>query len=322
LNANLPPPSSGTRRAVTFIATGCGLLAAVGYTASNACLRSVVHCDPVWVSTIKAFPVVVLAGPWLLVLYARGERILPAAKVLGALALSSLVGQLVGNVLFQWALGVVGLALAVPITLGTTILAGAVLGRFCLHEPLTLRTLAAVVVLIAAISVLSAGVGDAHRAVVGAAEPGGATGNWRLLTAGVAAATLSGIAYSFLGVVIRYGVCGRTSVAFTMFAVGITGTVGLGGLAEWRIGVAGMLDTPAYEMGMMLLAGGFNALAFLALTKSLQLADLVYVNALNATQAALAVVAGVVLFREAWSQPLTAGIVLTVAGLLIMKRGR
>ena len=140
------------------------------------------------------------------------------------------------------------------------------------------------------------------------------------MAAGVAAATLSGIAYAVLGVVIRYGVTGRASMTLTMFAVGVTGTVGLGGLTVGRMGVAGMLDTATADMGMMLLAGLFNAGAFLALTKSLQLTDLVRVNALNATQAALSAIAGVVLFHEPQSAALAFGVVLTVAGLLIMRQ--
>ena len=55
-----------------------------------------------------------------------------------------------------------------------------------------------------------------------------------------------------------------------------------------------------------------------SLTKSLQLTSVVYVNALNATQATLAAIAGVVIFREALSPWLALGIGLTVAGLMCL----
>ncbi len=65
-----------------------------------------------------------------------------------------------------------------------------------------------------------------------------------------------------------------------------------------------------------------NAVAFVALTKSLELVGVVYVNALNATQAAMAAVAGVLYFKEPLSAALGLGVVLTAGGLLLMKRGK
>jgi drug/metabolite transporter (DMT)-like permease len=70
----------------------------------------------------------------------------------------------------------------------------------------------------------------------------------------------------------------------------------------------------------MLLAGLFNTAAFLAFTRSLQIATVVYVNALNATQACLAALAGVLLFGEALSPELALGVVLTIAGILLIRR--
>jgi drug/metabolite transporter (DMT)-like permease len=136
------------------------------------------------------------------------------------------------------------------------------------------------------------------------------------------AATASGLAYSILGVVIRYGVKGRASLSITLFVVSLAGVVGLGGWSHWRIGWQGMWDTSMEDFGMMLLAGVFNALAFVALTKALQLANLVYVNALNATQATMAAVAGVLIFHEAPSAELGLGVLLTILGLVLMKPRR
>ncbi len=259
-----------------------------------------------------------MVGPWVAVQAWRGRKILPEWHVLGLLAIGALIGQLIGNVLFQWSLGVVGLALAVPLTLGTIILGGALMGRTLLHEPLTVRMLAAVVTLIAAITVLSLGAGDAHRSVAGPTLHG--TADWWLVALGVAGAMLSGLAYSILGVVIRYGVKGRASLSITLLTVSVFGVVSLGGWALRRIGWQGMWNTTPDDFGMMLLAGIFNALAFLALTKALQLANLVYVNALNATQATMAAIAGVLIFHEAPSPELACGVLLTIAGLLMMKQ--
>lgn len=296
----------------------CGLLSAVGYTAANVCLRAVSHCDPVWVSTVKAAPTVILFSPWLVLLWRRGERIIPARRVLGILLIASLVCQLFGNVAFQWSLGIVGIALTVPLTLGTMIIAGAIMGRIYLHESVTARMAISLMVLIAAICVLSLGAGEASSSILPTAE---SFSIW-LVIAGVAVACLSGISYALLGVVIRYGVTGRVSVASTLVTVTLTGLVSLGALSLWRTGLQGMLDTNSRDFAVMAAAGVFNAVAFLALTKSLQFVPVVYVNALNATQATMAALAGVWFFSEPSSLALWFGVVLTAAGLILMQKRR
>jgi drug/metabolite transporter, DME family len=315
---DLPSPASQSSQALW--GTLCGLFSAVGYTAANACLRAVSDCDPIWVSAMKTIPTLVMVGPWIAVQACRGRRILPELHVLWLLAVGALIGQLIGNVVFQWSLGVIGLALAVPLTLGTIILGGALLGRTLLHEPLTVRMLAAVITLIVAIAVLSLGAGDAYRSVARQTAHTPVDG-W-LVALGVAGAMLSGLAYSILGVVIRYGVKGRASLSITLFTVSLLGALSLGAWSHWRIGWQGMRDTSPDDFAMMVAAGIFNAVAFLALTKALQLANLVYVNALNATQATMAAIAGVLIFHEAPSGELALGVVLTIAGLLMMKQGR
>ncbi len=296
----------------------CGLLAAVGYTAANVCLCAVAHCDPVWVSCVKAAPTVIIFSPWLLVLWKRGEPILPTMRVLGILLFASLVCQLFGNVAFQWSLGIVGIALTVPITLGAMIISGAVMGRVYLHESVTTKMALSMVVLIAAICVLSLGAGEASSSILDAAT----SQSLGVIMAGVAVACLSGVSYSLLGVVIRYGVTGRVSVASTLVIVTLTGVVSLGALSLAKIGLQGMLGTATRDFTVMTAAGIFNAVAFLALTKSLQLVPVVYVNALNATQATMAALAGVWLFSEPSSMALWSGVALTVAGLMMMQKRR
>ncbi|MCA9223582.1 MAG: DMT family transporter [Planctomycetales bacterium] len=298
--------------------TFCGLAAAIGYTAANIFLRSAKDCDPIWVSCVKSVPTVLLAGPWLLFNKSRGETILPAPRVLGSLMLAGLIGQLFGNVGFQWALGVIGMALTVPITMGTIILAGAVMGRIFLHEPVTWRAAVSMSVLVLAICVLSLGAGAASRSVIGADTTADVSvAAWRLFAA-VAAACVSGVAYAALGVVIRHGVSGRASVATTLFAVGVVGSIALGTLSTWRLGWNGMAATSAWHWQQMLLAGVCNFVAFLALTKALQLATVVYVNALNTSQVAMAAVAGVLIFQESPSVSMWTGVGLTVVGLILM----
>ncbi len=145
---------------------------------------------------------------------------------------------------------------------------------------------------------------------------------WTQIATGIGAGCLSGLAYAILNVVIRYGVIRGMPLPTTLFVVSAVGMLSLGCVSWLRIGSAGMAGTTPRDLTMMLLAGVCNALAFLALTKSLQLTSVVYVNALNATQATLAALAGVLIFAEAPSPWLLAGVGLTIAGLLLLTRTR
>jgi drug/metabolite transporter (DMT)-like permease len=237
---------------------------------------------------------------------------------LGILLIASLVCQLFGNVAFQWSLGIVGIALTVPLTLGTMIISGAIMGRVYLHESVTVRMAISLVILIAAICVLSLGAGEASSSILPATD---SFSVW-IVVAGVSIACLSGISYALLGVVIRYGVTGRVSVASTLVIVTLTGVVSLGSLSLLKSGWQVMLDTAPRDLLVMIAAGVFNALAFLALTKSLQLVPVVYVNALNATQATMAALAGVWFFSEPSSAALWLGVILTAVGLIMMQKRR
>lgn len=319
MNPSLLPPTQPTRHAIfdpLVFGTICGLVSAAVYTAANACLRALKDEDPVWVSAVKALPTAAFMLPWIVLHYRQGQRVLPRPGVLAGIAVAGLCGQLVGNVAFQWALGQIGMALTVPLTLGGMIVAASILGRLFLGEPVSPRMTLAVGVLLLAIAVLSLGAGDARRSLVATA------GSPWALAAGVAAACGSGLAYSVLNVVIRWAVSRHASLPVTLFTVSIMGILSLGSLSFARIGWQGMAATEPGDWAMMLAAGVCNAVAFVALTKSLQLTSVVYVNALNATQATMAAVAGVAIFHEAVSSALIAGVALTILGLLLMRRGR
>ena len=170
----------------------------------------------------------------------------------------------------------------------------------------------------AAILILSLGAEKARLSIgdVPAAGPD----PWRL-AAGVAGACFSGLAYSVLNVVLRYFMTRHgASLPVTLFTVALTGTICLSAIAATRLGVPALLATRPLDMGLMLTAGMCNTVAFISLTKSLQLTSIVYVNALNATQATLAALAGVLVFQEALSPWLALGVALTIGGLMLLAR--
>jgi drug/metabolite transporter (DMT)-like permease len=278
-------------------------------------LRSVHDLDPVWVSAVKAVPTVLTMGPILLLRAAQGWPVFPSWRATAGIVAGGLLGQLGGNIAFQWALGQTGIALTVPLSLGGMILGAAILGRVFLAEPLTPGVLVSLGFLLAAISVLSLGAEQARQSlgIVMRAS------SWQQL-AGVAAACWSGIAYAVLNVILRYCTTRGSSLPSTLFTVALVGMLSLGALSLARVGPEGIAATTGHQWGLMLGAGICNTIAFVSLTRSLQLTSVVYVNALNATQATLAALAGVVVFREALSPWLAMGVALTITGLVCLAR--
>jgi drug/metabolite transporter (DMT)-like permease len=299
--------------------TLCGVISAVGYTGANICLRSVVDVEPIWVSAMKSIPTVVLFGPYLLLMLFRGQRILPEPRVLLAVVLAGLTGQVFGNVVFQWALGVIGIALTVPLTLGALIVGGAVIGRVVLLEPVSRRSALAMGLLIFAIVLLSLGAGKANEAVAGSLAGVSSSSPWRIALA-VLAACCAGLSYAVLGVVIRYGVQGRARLPVVLFTIGLMGMLALGGASVVRIGLEGMLSNTPREYLWMIGAGLCNVTAFFALSNALRLTSVVYVNALNASQAAMAAAAGYMFFDEPLTLSLLVGVGITAMGLLLMRK--
>ena len=154
-----------------FVGTVLGGVSALAYSATNVFLRAAIHCDPIWVSCIKAVPTFVLLLPWLLLRPSKQGRVFPGGASLLILIATALMGQLGGNVLFQWSLGILGMSLTVPLCLGSVILCSALLGRSLLNEPLTRRTIISVILLTVAIWTLSRGAGDASDAIRSSGGP-------------------------------------------------------------------------------------------------------------------------------------------------------
>ena len=290
-----------------------GLLSAVGYTAANVCLRAATDSDPIWVSAVKAVPTVAIFAPYLAYRAAKALPIGPSPKAFWLLVAAGLLGQMGGNVAFQWSLGVIGLALAVPLCLGMMIVFGAWMGWSFLGERVTWRTIASMIVLFIAVMIVCLGAPTAQASVDRAAlaDP-------LLALAGVAAACASGFAYAALGVAIRNAARHGAPTTSSLVTVGVVGMVSLLPMSWARIGWAGMVGTSAHDWFYMLGAGVANAIAFFLLVKSLQMTSIAHVNALNATQAAMAAIAGVLIFGEPLSAALGLGIFLTAIGLLLM----
>ncbi|MFP6576008.1 MAG: DMT family transporter [Pirellulaceae bacterium] len=317
---NGKPGIPSLRNAAT-LGTIYGLISSAGYTFANIYLRSLVDCHPTWVSCVKAIPTLMLVVPWLIIRRWRGNRQFPAGRAVALLAITGLFGHLCGNVVFQWSLGVIGLVLAVPLTLGTMIVTGAFLGHRFLHEHVSRATIISVTLLIVAVFILSLSAGEAHENVQSDEshrqniQP---VSVW-ILASGVAAACLAGFAYSLLGAAIRYGLHQKLSLPMTLGVVSLVGLISLTLLSLMNPGLETLLQTTHHDLRYMFYAGIWNAVGFLALAKALNQTSLIHVNALSATQVGMTVVAGLLLFDEALTWMTAIGVGLTILGLLLMR---
>lgn len=292
----------------------CGLLAAVGYAAANVALKAATETDAILVAAVKSWPTIAACVPLLFLMRLRAQPIATSWKPMPLLILGVAVGQLFGNVLFQVSLGIIGLAVSVPLNLAAMIIGGALMGRAIVGDPLSRRTIVAIVILIAASTVLSLGT-DSNTI------PDAELSRWKYVWGALATIT-SGFAYAFFGVTMRKGLREGLTVPLAMGVSGLAGTILLCPISLIAMGADQILATSANQWWAMLFAGSFNMAAFFMLSFSLRAIPVVAVNLLNATQAALAAIAGVWLFNEDLTQSLIIGSALTILGLVVLGTGQ
>ncbi|NMC21394.1 MAG: DMT family transporter [Thermogutta sp.] len=292
------------------------LSAAFFYAGANVALRMLADpsraTDPMWTICVKETVTVLVVGPLLLFQYLQGRASLPSRRSLSILVAVGLAVQLIGNVGLLWAMGIVGLAIALPIALAVSLISAALLGAVLLGESLTWRVMAGIGLLIAGIVCLRAGAG------------GGLEGNhapaWMVIVA-MLVACLAGITFGLLTIAIRHVARRDTSVWVVVFVVTGCGTVSLGILSWARFGLAALAATPGEHLLWMGVSGVLNLLGFVTLSKGLQWTPVARANILTASQVALAALAGWILFQEKVNPPVLLGFGLTLAALFFTDRG-
>jgi len=338
------PPGPGLFGLSPVVAgTACCVVSALGYTAANVCMRRLTElkCDPTWAVCNKELVTVIVVGSWLLLRAVHGHRVLPPWPTLLLLALVGLATQLGANLGLQWALGKVGLALAIPAIFGVMLTASAAMGIAFLGERVSRRSVAAIGLLLVSLAFLSLGAGAVGESVSASSTP-------LVIAAAVGAACLAGALYALLTITIRHTVTGATRTSAVVMIITAMGVLSLGPLSVyrlgaqksaqlqqsviisppaieppenvWKLGVRQVFSTPSQHIALMLAAGTFNLIAFLAITKGLELTTVVRVNVLNASQVAMAAVAGIALFNEAPNPWLIFGVMLTIVGIVLIDR--
>lgn len=295
-----------------------GIIATAGYTLAGIILRDLADdTDPYWVSCIKAIPTLVVALWLIRQRRRRGERIDFPFRLLPILLAIGVIVQVGGNAGLQWAFEVIGLAISIPLMFGTLIVGSAAIGVLMFQERMTRRRIAAVVLLMAAVSVLSfaARSEDAQATQLSAASTS-------LAAIGVLVACLSGFAYATSHAAIRHYTSPTIPLSVPLAIFSVAGIIVLGAMSYWRLGWEGIAGTTSDQWSRLWAAGLVNAAAYFALGRAIQMLPLVQVNIITASQVALNAVAGIMIFSEPISTALVIGVVLTMIGLVIQGRRR
>jgi DME family drug/metabolite transporter len=301
------------------------MAAAVCYTASGIFMRqvSVLKCDPSWAVWIRESVTVVAVAPFLIYRILWGLPVLPPAKILFILILAGLADQLVGNLGWQWSVGIVGLAVTVPAAFGVMIAGSAVFGRIVLGEKVTPRSMGAIGLLVVSLVLLGMGAqwagkqsADPPQAAIAAddlPEP-----DALLVVQAVFVAGAAGAAYAMLSIAIRHTMKAKTQQTTLMFIITGMGLLALGPVSLQRQGLDGLLATPWEQIAWIVAGGVFNLLGFMAITKGLHLITVVHANVLNASQVAMSALAGIMIFNESPNFWLLLGVVLTLLGIFLV----
>lgn len=297
-----------------------GLLSAVGYSATNMALKglSVRHEDmgwAIWVSAMKAVPTLLACFVLLSRRRARKLPLFPSTRVLPALFIAGLVMQFGGNLGFQVALNHIGLAITVPLVFAFIIMAGAFLGRTFLGDAVTPRTVISMLLMTVSIAFLSYA-----ATLTQPVQPIDGHARQPVVWFGILIAIVSGISYGINGVVIRAVGKSVLPVESMLLVYSLTGVVLLG-IPGWQmLGTDRIVHIRSDEWWLMILAGTFNAAAFLCVCHALRIMRITQVNVINASQNAMCAVGAVLFFAEPLSVSMATGILLSVAGLLILDR--
>ena len=297
------------------IGLGCCIASAIGYALANTMLRSLsVSADHVLTLFIKESVTTVLVGPVLLVLTLCGRFVWPDRRSMIVLLVAGFVTQVGGNIPVLWSFSVIGMSVAAPIYLGMNLVGSAILGRIFLKEPVCVRTMCAIGLLVISVVLLKLGGGGASDL-----EP--ANMNKQILA--TAAAVLGGFCFAILAVSIRYALltshAPKASSFWTVvFMIPAAGTYILGPLFFFQSGLESLTTVPLEAYGKMLLAGLANFAAFVLLSKGLRMIPVVLVNVTNTTQVAMGALLGILIFHEQVSVWFFAGLLTAIAGVLLI----
>jgi drug/metabolite transporter (DMT)-like permease len=291
------------------------LVSALGYSTVNLLLRKLgTRYDPVWIIWVKETITIVPLVPWLAWRVVRSVPDRTMVRAIMGLAGIGLLTNTVATPPLVWAMGVIGVAIAVPLSLGVNLIACAAFGRWYLGERVSARTVLAMTLLTLSVALLSMGAVRANESISGSALA--ARPIWVALA--LLASCTAGVIYGGLNVVIRRAATGGIALPVIAFIVPAMGAITLAPASLRSTETFQVLADAPEDWLVLLACGMLNLMAFLAIIKGLQMTSVVRANVLTASQAAIAAVGGLLFFAEAASPALVLGISLTVAGMTLI----
>jgi drug/metabolite transporter (DMT)-like permease len=229
-------------------------------------------------------------------------------RLIGALFVSGLLLFVVATPLFFFALRQGGVLITSPLA-GMQVLWAALLAALLLHEPLTRLMVAGMVTSIFGVAVLT----------LGSSGGAGLAPTWWLA---LPAALGAGLCWALSGVLLTYNM--RRGVNRHR-ALGISTAVGLIVINAYLLvtGDIGLYAaTPASAFQSLLGAGLFSAAALVCLLTALSLTTVASATTLNSLQVAVGPLIAWLFLGEDLNLVSAAGVVLILAGVLIVQRAR
>jgi drug/metabolite transporter (DMT)-like permease len=321
-----------TARNTTALGTFYCTLSAVVYTAFYATFKVLSDKqDSAWITCVTGSIAAAILGVYLVIQSFRGRRVFPSWGELLGLAALGIVGQL-GSVLTIWGTAIIGVGVTLVLQMGVMLAVAAILGRIVLGEAVFWKQIVAIVMVIVSVACFSMGSkndsdDDAKKTATDDAVPVAADAAPSSLETlknasprlGIAAGILAGCAFATLGVGIRKVVTGETSPTATVFMINVMGAIALGPWCIYHLGLQTLASTPPDLFGIMLASGVLNLGSLLLVTMSFELISVVRVNVINnGLTGALTMIVGIFWFAERWNLAIGIGILLSLAGTLLI----
>ena len=274
--------------------------------------------DPLVAAFFRTVPLVLAA--WVLLLRELRADPLPRVRGRGSwqgiwpgwdavwpLLVVGFIFNVTGNGGFQLALILAGLTISSPVAGGATLWGSALGGWWLLRERVRPIQAFGLILLMLALPLLTAG-------------GGGGTGPVWL---GAIMAAVAGLSFGSGNAIIRH-----SSVRFglspgrTLVPVTTSGLLCLFGLIGVWHGLAALTDVDQATLGWLLLAGCFNVVGLVSVTRALQVLPAARVGALGVLQTALAAAGGVLLFSEPFTASVAGGLLISVVGAILSQQRR
>ncbi len=288
-----------------------GILSPLGYTATYLCLRAAaVQVDPLVAAFFRAVPLVVAA--WMLLLRQRhagstGVTAWPGWRAIWPLVAVGLLFNVSGNSTFQAALALAGLTISAPVSGGAVLWGSALGGWWLLRERITLVPAIGLLLLMASLPLLTTG-------------GGGGTGPVWL---GGLAAAVAGLSFGGGNVIIRHTLLRQgLSQGLTLAPITTTGLLSLLVLILALHGPSAFAELDLSTLGWLLLAGCFNVVGLVSVSRALELLPSARVGALGVLQTGLSSAGGILLFAEPLNAAVGTGLLLSLVGAILSQRRR